>query len=81
MRSAGTDDNVNITVCDSSDNCCTSVIDNPGDDRKVKAVNTYSDQTVLGECSSMRMKGQLRATLSKDGSDGWYLFNNDDDNK
>ena len=81
MSSAGTDDGVNMTVCDAANNCCTSVLDNPGDDWKKGAVDTFSDQTTLGDCSSMRLKGQLTATLSKDGSDGWQvIFDRDDDN-
>jgi len=79
MRSADTDDAVSMTVCDASDNCCTTALDNPGfDDRKKGALNTYSDETVLGDCGSSSisnhlLRGQLTATLSKDGTDGWYV--------
>ena len=72
-RSSGTNDNVSMGVCDGNGTCCSTVLNNPGDDRKVGRVDTYTNPKGLGECFTTAMRGPIRATLSKDGSDGWYV--------
>ena len=72
-RSADTNDNVSMTVCDTTGSCCTSVLNNVGNDRKRGHVDTYTDPSVLGECFTTHMKGQLNVTLTKDRTNGWYV--------
>jgi len=69
---AGTNDNVEIKVCDFT-NCCTSDLDDPDkDDQVASSVEKFTDPNLLGTCFNTSLKHELSATLSKDGSDGWY---------
>ena len=69
---AGTNDNVEIKVCDFT-NCCKVTLDDPErNDQERSAVDKFTDPNLLGTCFNTSLKGKLSATLSKDGSDGWY---------
>ena len=72
-RYSGTNDNIIMSVCDNAGTCCSTALDNPGDDFKRNAVDTYTNPKGLGECLTTAMSGPITATLSKDGSDGWYV--------
>jgi len=71
---ANTNDNVFIKICDSGDNCCQSAsLDNTDkDDFEKSAVDQFSESNMLGSCSNIILYGDITATLSKDGDDGWY---------
>ena len=56
--------------------CCTAVLncdDKSINDHKRGQVDMYAESSILGLCLTTRMKGQLTATLKKDGSDAWYV--------
>ena len=74
MKWADTDDKVSITICDASENCCTTPLNKPGNDRVKGAVDVYTNPDNLGACSGVAMnKGDLTVTLAKERSDGWYV--------
>ena len=74
IKWAGTDDKVSITICDASENCCSTPLNNPGNDRAKGAVDVYTNPDTLGACSEAAMaKGDLTVTLAKERSDGWYV--------
>ena len=64
----GTGDSVSLELCDKYNECCSSILDNPGTDRRPGRIDTYTD---LGDCSSKILNDVQTATLSKDGNDRW----------
>ena len=60
-----------MSVCDSAGTCCSTALRRDyGDYVERNAVDTFTN---LGECLTTAMSGPITATLSKDGSDGWYV--------
>ena len=65
---AGTNDNVHIKICNSAANCCEANLGHP----RQAALEKISDPAILGSCFNTNVAGDISATLSKDGTDGWY---------
>ena len=59
---------MSLELCDKYNECCSTILDNPGTDRRPGRIDKYTD---LGDCSSRILNDVQTATLSKDGNDGW----------
>ena len=54
--------------------CCTAVLDDPaGNDREKGNIDKYASASLLGDCFGHSFYGDLNATLTLDGSDGWFV--------
>ena len=63
-----------MEVCNTKGQCCSTPLADPSkDDREKGKVDKYDTASMLGECFNTNFWGDLTATLSKDGSDGWYV--------
>ena len=70
---SGTVNNVDITLCDEKQTCCTSTLDNVGRDREQGSIDRYNDPNLLGDCVNAQLEGSLTATISKNKTDGWRV--------
>eukprot|EP00092_Neocalanus_flemingeri_P012987 GFUD01013997.1.p1 GENE.GFUD01013997.1~~GFUD01013997.1.p1 ORF type:complete len:1217 (+),score=231.72 GFUD01013997.1:486-3653(+) len=62
-----------MQVCDMKGRCCTTALNDPAvNNQETGNVDTFSSD-MLGDCSDGNFYGDLTATLSKDGSDGWFV--------
>ena len=53
--------------------CCTTILDDPAVNvRKNGNIDKFAGAR-LGDCSDQSFYGDLTATLTKDGSDGWFV--------
>ena len=72
---ADTDNWVTLKVCEiKSGKCCSVALDDRGiNDMKVNAINYYNTEAELGDCYMWEFNGEIEATLSLAGNDGWFV--------
>ena len=72
---ADTDNWVTLKVCEiKTGKCCSVALDDRGiNDMKVNAINYYNTEAELGSCYKWEFNGEIEATLSLAGNDGWFV--------
>ena len=70
-----TKDAIQINICDVTDTCCSTTLDRSGrTDFKKGAVNVFDRPEEMGDCHDVYLdKDELTVTLSKSGTDGWFV--------
>ena len=64
-----------IKVCDITNSCCSTTLDRNGRNFKAGATNVFDQPQQLGECHDVMLDytDELTVTMSKMGSDGWFV--------